>query len=447
MNWSSGDIMKDGDFEYEVILGKARITKYTGSDRKVVIPERVGDFDVDSIGPEIFFDSAMTTEEVEVPGTIGKIKDNAFAMSFNLQRVILHEGVKKLGASFIAATAVSELKIPASVTRIKDPGEIPCTVTVSPDNPYFCSDGFGLYAREGEAMTLLTVDPTSKRKRYCLSRGTTAVADCCFEDRKNIKALSFPASLETIGRRALINITPGSALRSPGITEIDVDSSNPVFYTKDGCLYKRQADGVSLVRCFNPERKMVPEKNTVTIEDGAFELSNVEEITIPRSVEKIGKHAFYLSEVTRAVLEDDGTVILFPGSNSTAIRSLLEHFGEGGGLYDFTAYDDFIHRGRLSTPCVEMALNRLRYPRDLTPEDEAYIRSAISDHIVSVVNIAAKDNAIDVIRGLCEQKLFPEDQIGACIDLLRDKDRMEMMAQVMAYKNENFGADAFDFSL
>ena len=72
---------------------------------------------------------------------------------------------------------------------------------------------------------------------------------------------------------------------------LTLDDANSCYRMTDGCLYT--ADGKTLVRA-NPEVKSytVPEGVT-TIASGAFELTDLQSITIPSHVTAIGEYAFY----------------------------------------------------------------------------------------------------------------------------------------------------------
>ena len=90
-----------GDYEYEVEGNSyARITRYQGTDAKLVIPRELDGYPVREIGSSAFLGSIALTS-VEIPASVTKIADSAFYGNYNLKEVILSEGITIIENYFI----------------------------------------------------------------------------------------------------------------------------------------------------------------------------------------------------------------------------------------------------------------------------------------------------------------------------------------------------------
>ena len=72
---SAAETLTYEDFEYEISSENVVITKYTGTDTAVVIPEKIDDTFVTVIGPQAFSDCVLATS-IMLPNTIEKLQSN-----------------------------------------------------------------------------------------------------------------------------------------------------------------------------------------------------------------------------------------------------------------------------------------------------------------------------------------------------------------------------------
>ncbi len=72
----------DEDYEYEIILEKATITKYKGKASEVIIPDTLGGKPVAEIGKGAFFQNTKL-KSVIIPDSITSIGDEAFMYCFS----------------------------------------------------------------------------------------------------------------------------------------------------------------------------------------------------------------------------------------------------------------------------------------------------------------------------------------------------------------------------
>ena len=90
--------LTNGDFGFFIInQEELMITKYTGSDTVIEIPESYKNYKVTVIGASVFNNSKIT--EVTIPSSIKQIEDYAFSSCHSLTKVNLTEGLEILNNS------------------------------------------------------------------------------------------------------------------------------------------------------------------------------------------------------------------------------------------------------------------------------------------------------------------------------------------------------------
>lgn len=73
----AADTLKSGFYEYSVNGQKATITKYTGAESALTIPESLGGYEIEAIGYGDFQRKESLTS-VTIPGNVKSIGSNAF---------------------------------------------------------------------------------------------------------------------------------------------------------------------------------------------------------------------------------------------------------------------------------------------------------------------------------------------------------------------------------
>lgn len=167
-----------GDFSYitfnDVDSGEtlAIITAYNGHGSVINFPAYIDGYKViqiaatDNIGLNIPDDMLNSIFEVDIPGSIENIGANAFSNCKNLKRVILHDGLKRIGfSSFGCCESIEQLDIPDTVEVI--------------ENSAFMQTGI---------------------KEIKLPKEMKHAAHLLFMYCGSIKKVVFPENVETIGR-------------------------------------------------------------------------------------------------------------------------------------------------------------------------------------------------------------------------------------------------------
>ena len=277
------------------------IEEYEGEDLHVVIPPEIEGLPVKKIAPEAFSSHGALIETIEVPETVTEIGDGAFKMCMSLKKLILQNGVQKIGENVLLVTAVTEMYLPASVSELVRPWEWgKIALEVAPDNPNYFSDGYGLYEKHPEGSALVAVRAEDERECYEATPGTVCVKRHAFEGQMyiqqvvlsegvqqieeeafescqalrrislpeglkqigadafrcciNLEGMELPASLETLGEHALTD-TYGWSPSMNGIQYITVQPENPYFYNDAYAFYRRGEHGDTLIKYFGKNDK------------------------------------------------------------------------------------------------------------------------------------------------------------------------------------------------
>lgn len=111
------DIPDEHDFGYRLLEdGTAEIIQYSGTIKRLSVPDKIGGYIVTSIGESAFEKSNIIT--LKLPESIVSIGENAFTLS-NLVAVILPDRLQSIGRSaFNSCTSLTSITIPSGVTRI-----------------------------------------------------------------------------------------------------------------------------------------------------------------------------------------------------------------------------------------------------------------------------------------------------------------------------------------
>lgn len=117
-----------------------------------------------------------------------------------------------------------------------------------------------------------------------IPEGVVSVGACAFGMCRNLRSVSFPASVRDFGQD---NATSTVFLICPALETITVAAENPRFFVEKGCLVDREKSRViaSTQACEIPDYVKI-------IGDYAFGQRSVEELAIPDGVEEIGYRSF-----------------------------------------------------------------------------------------------------------------------------------------------------------
>lgn len=233
-------------------------------------------------------------EEITIPSTFetGTAKNSPFTSGENstLKKVTFADGIKVIPQYFLNnITTLTKIEIPASVQKIGDHAFAGCSNLQSVD-----------FKRD--ASELITIDTSafegcSLMKLSALPQSVTTINASAFKDCKKISFTELPAGLITIGNAAFENCTMLRVGELPAITtlgtaafkdcvnlpSLSVNTSNLAEINAtafEGCT------GLSSVQIDGGEKKQT------TIADGAFATCNSLKRLVIENIKSIGKNAF-----------------------------------------------------------------------------------------------------------------------------------------------------------
>lgn len=111
------DITND-EFGFFILnKNEVMITKYTGSDKDVKIPESYENYKVTVLGRSLFNGKDVTS--VEIPDTVKEIQDYAFSSNRSLKSVKLPKNLETIGTNaFFNCASLESIELPASLKEI-----------------------------------------------------------------------------------------------------------------------------------------------------------------------------------------------------------------------------------------------------------------------------------------------------------------------------------------
>ena len=182
-----------GDWQYTVSGGKATVTKYTGSETNIVIPDTLGGCPVVAVSGK--HPSAYVFE-------------GAFD-GVNIKSVTIPEGVTSIGVcAFYNCNYLSDVTLPDSVKTIGGWAFYHCRVLKSINIPDSVVS-FGEYAF-GNCLALKEID---------IPDGVTSIASYMFYCCNSLKKVTLPESVRKIEEGAFVNCKALSSLTVPnGVT-------------------------------------------------------------------------------------------------------------------------------------------------------------------------------------------------------------------------------------
>ena len=191
----------------------------------------------------------ITCKNTTIPSTITAIEDYAFYDNYQLTGMEIPNSVISIGKyAFAYCYNLLGMDIPNSVTTIGDHA--------------FCG--------------------CSRLKSITLSESLEAIQPYTFASCDSLTSIRIPASVTSIDRTAF--------RYNPRLAQVEIDSDNPVYDSRDNCNAIIESETSNLMLGFNCST--IP--NTLrSIGDSAFcGTRGPESLIIPNSVERIGKYAF-----------------------------------------------------------------------------------------------------------------------------------------------------------
>ena len=279
------------------------IVDYHGDDVNLVIPEYIDGLPVISVSITCT-QNKNKIESVTLPSTLKIINTRAFKGLVNLKTVIMGDGVEKIADdAFNGCYSLKNINLSKSIMRIGSNAFYRCTSLESVVLPE------GLITLEYDVFngctSLTEVTFNDKLLRIganaffgCnlqsveLKENVIEIGNFAFSDNVNLKTITLPESLETIG---------GCFIRSTAIEEIEVPKN---LTSAVGFLYGSKIKNLVLPSEFFPITQNIISSD-IPIETLTLENTEIVELNLPKlktliykGEGKIEKNAFYYDSAT-----------------------------------------------------------------------------------------------------------------------------------------------------
>lgn len=268
----------------------------------LVIPDYLDGMEVSEIEDRAFL-YCDEIESVELPSKLKIMGISAFSECDNLKQIYIPEGTKIIcSGAFDGCDNLEYVKIPASVTNINYRGpftDCPKLETAGP-----VGGGYDIEYAWKESIPDFTFFRCKSLKSIVFPDTLKVIGEAAFQECEGLLGVSFPESLEKIGYIAFVNCNSiTEAVLPDGCTTIE----NSAFFSCDNLEYVKLPyywKGNIYREPFEKCPKLItagPLGGNYNIEyvwdreipTAAFKgCDYLEEILVPKTVEKIGEEAF-----------------------------------------------------------------------------------------------------------------------------------------------------------
>jgi len=367
--------------------GTVTITKYTGEDTVVIIPETIDGKTVTVIGAYCF-DSQSAITSIEIPETVVTVEEQAFYYCSALTTLHLPAGVKDFysGSIMYGCYAMASITVDAAnpvyaavdgilydhdVTKmILVPNgyagkiTIPDTVitvsnsfanlhgiteialgknvksftngvqncpnlekyTVAEGNPYFIAvDGILLSA---DKTVLYGVLNKGIEESYTIPDSVVRIATNAFVNCDTVKQITVPASVQYLGDEGkdyLANVF-GNCF---ALENIFVDENNTVLKDVDGVLLSKDGKGLIAHPAGRAEETYTVPETVTVLGDHSFAWQDTKQVILPAGLQLIEAGAFFQHWGLESISIPSGVVAIYPSTffGCTSLASVT--FTEG----------------------------------------------------------------------------------------------------------------------
>ena len=213
-------------FSYAELNGSyIKITGYTGEEKTVNVPEKIGSFIVQEIGSSAFAGKGI--EEISIPATVERIGSDAFSKCASLSKVNLSDSIISIGnAAFMGCTSLKDIDLPDSLETIGERAFMDCTGLKQIEYPdsvkYIGWRAFRNCTSLEKANYPLSLESTGgnvyeydeKLTSITVPEGVTELASSAFASMSQLTEVKLPSTLAIIKEAAFLNCTslPGIEL-------------------------------------------------------------------------------------------------------------------------------------------------------------------------------------------------------------------------------------------
>lgn len=308
------------DYNYTSDGSAITITRYTGTDAVITIPDTIDGLPVTTLSEDTFFRNGYLTN-ITIPHSVTTIERMTFYSCDNLRSITIGSGVASM--SYSISTSCESLE----------------EIIVAEDNGVFSSlDGVLL----SKTQTAVVLCPFAKNGSYSIPDGVTTIAKSSFSS-SSLSSIIIPDSVTVIEGYGFRNCTSLASITIPdSVTTIE----NYALY---GCTSLTNA---SLGN------------NLTSIGNSTFEnCSSLKNVTLGNSVNTIGENVFKdCTSLTSIIIPDSVTAIgdsVFSGCHSL----ILVTIGNNVATIGQSAFYNCINLMNITIPASVTAIGDWSFSR------------------------------------------------------------------------------------
>ena len=283
-------------FRFLKVSEEYRMVAYLGDEETVRLPESVN-------GKPYRIEHMRNGKHLIIPGSLGRIDNQAFADNDSLQSVVIEDGITEIGQSaFADCSYLKRVQMPDSVVQIGSHAFGSCT-----DLEQINLSASLQTIENGVFFWCVSL------KELIIPEGVTSIGDEAFRECMSLTELRIPQSVT--------EIAPSAFAYCSALEKLLLSESHPSYLIRNGIVYNRQ--GTQLVFVLpTVEGEVVIENGVTEIPTGAFmNLKAVTAVRIPDSVTRIGTSAFVGTSIQSITIPKNVTYI---GSDALCCSELAE---------------------------------------------------------------------------------------------------------------------------
>ena len=325
----------------------------------------------------------------------------------------------------------------------------------------------------------------------------TSIGKGAFQECDNLTSVTIPDSVTSIGSSAFKSCSNLKNVTIPdSVTNI---GSSAFFYCKNLISVTIPNSVTSIgerafLECGSLTSIAIPD-SVISIGDSAFEGCNFSSFTVPKTVKKVGKSSFrgckeitvydsidpdakpcknhsdgyhgtpnaslgtvvnYFTNINRLDYEvtvrsaqtDEIKYKVWMGGDCTQgeyCYTLASSWGRNA-TFNFNAVDEFFPKIKGVYHKIKVAMNRLRYPVDLTDEQKEIYRSYIVRSAKNAVKLCIDTDDMELMIALEAFGVIKKNNIEELIGYATEKKAVQFTAYLLEYKESHFkkGKNALD---